>query len=228
MNVLEVNNISKTFYQRNGISIKAVDNVSFSLESGKTMGLMGPSGCGKSTICRIVMGICKPDSGCVTVVGKDVYKNCKSKYNNEIQMIFQNPVAALNPSYTAKETLFDYFKINKGDFTNEQISKKISDVMEMVQLEQSCLQRFPHELSGGQCQRLCIARALLPSPKIIICDEITSALDVSVQAHLINILLELQKEMGVAYLFISHDIDIVRHMSDNIAVMDNGRIKGIF
>ena len=222
--VLKVTNVNKTFELKNNNCIKAVDNVSFSLKQGKTLGIVGESGCGKTTLCRIIMGVCPPDSGSVVVCGKNVYQNNAFAHCKDIQFVFQNPVSALNPAFTIRRSLMDYFIINKKKLPNNELDKQLKKLLDMVSLESSCLDRYPHELSGGQCQRVCIARALLPNPKIIICDEVTSALDVSTQAYIVNMLLELQKETGVSYVFISHDMGVIRHMSDEIAIMYNGAI----
>jgi len=224
--VLKVTNVNKTFVLKNNNYIKAVNNVSFSLKQGQTLGVVGESGCGKTTLCRIIMGICPPDSGSIVVCGRNVYKDKNKTFTQcrDIQFIFQNPVAALNPAFTIRRNLMDYFIINKKVLPDCNLEEQLIKLLDMVSLESSCLDRYPHELSGGQCQRLCIARALSTNPKIIICDEITSALDVLTQAQIINMLLELQKQTGVAYVFVSHDMGVIRHMSDEIAIMNNGSI----
>lgn len=210
--------------------VVAVDSVSFEIKEGTTLGLVGQSGCGKSTIGKMLVGLYPPDDGNILFRGIDLTrlsKKEKQKISPKIQMIFQSPYASLNPALPIKESLLDavhYHKKKDQDFIE---SLTLTNLLEMVELPESVLGRYPHELSGGQCQRIGIARALSLEPEVLICDEITSALDMTTQAQITNLLLELQQQLSLTILFISHDIGLVRHMSDNIAVMCNGIIEEI-
>lgn len=206
--------------------IKAVDDVSFQLFSGETLGLVGESGCGKSTLGRTVLQLVKPTAGEVIYKGKDIskfrFKEMRS-IRREIQMIFQDPYASLNPRQTVESIVVEPLKIH-GIFTSQERIKKVHEILEMVGLNHSFANRYPHEFSGGQRQRIGIARALILQPKIVIADEPVSALDVSVQAQVLNLMQDLKEEFKLTYLFIAHDLSVVKHFSDRVGVMYLGRI----
>lgn len=207
-------------------TVKAVDGVSFTLEEGQTLGLVGESGCGKSTLGRTIIRLTDPTDGSVTFDGEDITHlekhELRSRRRN-FQIIFQDPYSSLNPRMRVGDMLCEPFQIQKLG-TKAQAMERISQLLETVGLNQAMLQRYPHEFSGGQRQRISIARALMVDPRFIVCDECVSALDVSIQAQVINLLMEIQAKRNIAYLFISHDLRIVRHVSSRIAVMYLGRI----
>lgn len=227
-NILEVSHLKKTFHIKSpdgkkGL-LRAVDDVSFTIKKGETFSLVGESGCGKSTLGRTLLGLYTPDQGSeILFNGEDITKFSKSKRKNfakKAQLIFQDPSACLNPRRTIKQILFEPFKIHKI----QNGEAKIKELMDMVGLANRFLDRFPHEMSGGQKQRVGIARALALDPELIVCDEPVSALDVSIQAQVINLLEDLQKQLNLTYLFISHDLSVVHHISDRVAVMYLGKI----
>lgn len=230
--LLQVKDVKTHFPIRAGVLkrvvnyVRAVDGVSLELYPQETLGLVGESGCGKSTVGRTIMHLIPPTEGTVYFDGK----NLESLSNRQLikarfkmQMVFQNPTSSLNPRMTVEEILIDAL-INHKIMKKAQARQKAAELMQAVGLSPKQLRRFPHEFSGGQRQRINIARALTLSPKLIICDESVSALDVSVQAQILNLLKDLQKEFGVSYLFISHDMGVIRFISDRIAVMYLGRI----
>ena len=224
--LLEVKNLKKYFPVGHKKLLRAVDDVTLSIEKGETLGLVGESGCGKSTLGRTVIGLYEPTDGQILFEGKDV-THLKGKerkeFSKNIQMIFQDPYASLNPRMTVSDIIgegLDIHKIYKG----EARQKRIFELLDLVGLSQEHASRFPHEFSGGQRQRIGIARALAIEPKLIICDEPISALDVSIQAQVVNLLEDLQKELGLTYLFIAHDLAMVEHISDRIAVMYLGAL----
>lgn len=227
-NILEVSNLTKTFQIKspNGKKglLRAVDDVSFTIKKGETFSLVGESGCGKSTLGRTILGLYPSDHGSnIRFNGEDITTIPKSKqkdFTKKAQLIFQDPSACLNPRRTIKQILLEPFKIHK--MGNGEA--KITELMDMVGLASRFLDRFPHEISGGQKQRVGIARALAMGPELIVCDEPVSALDVSIQAQVINLLENLQKQLNLTYLFISHDLSVVHHMSDRVAVMYLGKI----
>lgn len=227
MNRLEVSHISKTFtagfWGRN--KVKAVEDVSFSLPRGKTLGLVGMSGSGKSTVARMVIGLLRPDSGSVLFEGENLIGATGKKRQmlcRRMQMLFQHPTSALNPRFTMQESMLEPFLLHPDIAPKSQWQDRIREQLAYVSLAENLLDRYPHQLSGGQIQRFCLARILLLQPALLVLDEPTSMLDVSVQAQVMDLLAKIQAEMGMSYLFISHDLDLVRAYSDEIAVMYQG------
>ncbi|MEO1451125.1 MAG: dipeptide/oligopeptide/nickel ABC transporter ATP-binding protein, partial [Bacteroidota bacterium] len=207
--------------------VKAVDSVSFSLYPGETLGLVGESGSGKTTLGRSVLALVRPTGGEVRYKGKDLLgldRESLRAMRKEIQIIFQDPFSTLNPRMTVEQTLMEPMMVHKLVSSRQEARSKVAALLDRVQLPSSVGQRYPHAFSGGQRQRISIARALAVSPTLIVCDESVSALDVSVQAQILNLLKELQTEMGLTYLFISHDLSVVRFMSDRIMVMQHGKL----
>jgi oligopeptide/dipeptide ABC transporter ATP-binding protein len=230
--ILTVNNLKKYFPVTSGFlrqkkiaDVKAVDGVSFTVNKGETLGLVGESGCGKTTLGRCVLQLYRPTAGEVIYQGQDLCKLSEAKLmpvRQKIQIIFQDPYDSLNPRFTASDIIGEPLRIH--GIKEKNLQKRIGDVLETVGLAPYMAERYPHEFSGGQRQRLGIARALILQPDFIVCDEPISALDVSIQAQIINLLDDLQKKFGVAYLFISHDLSIVRHISDRVAIMYLGKV----
>ena len=230
--LLKVDNLKMHFPIYGGVfkhqigKVYAVDDVSFSIASGKTMGLVGESGCGKTTLGRSIIRLYEPTAGKVFFKGKNILEMSQKKLRKlrpEIQMIFQDPFESLNARHTVGDILAEPFIIHRQGSSFER-SQKIKKLLSQVGLPKDAMNRFPHEFSGGQRQRIGIARAIALKPKIIICDEPVSALDVSIQSQIINLLLELQKDMQLTCLFIAHDLAVVKHISDHIAVMYLGKI----
>ncbi|MCF8092448.1 MAG: ABC transporter ATP-binding protein [Desulfotignum sp.] len=231
MPILEVRRLKKYFPVLGGVFLRrtgwvyAVDDVSFFVKKGETFGLVGESGCGKTTLGRCIMGLYDMTSGSVRVQDSSISKLTpaqKKSLSTHLQMIFQDPYESLDSRQTVRQILEEKYIIH-GKARND-LSVVIGQLLENVGLSRDCLSRYPHEFSGGQRQRIGIARAVSMNPEIIICDEPVSALDVSVQSKILNLLLELQKTMGLTYVFISHDLSVVRHMSDRIGVMYLGKI----
>ena len=213
-------------FRRELASCKAVDGVSLSIEQGETLGLVGESGCGKSTFGKTIARLYEPTGGLIRFEGVDLASMSRGQlkpYRREIQMIFQDPYESLNPRHTIGTIVEEPFVIH-GMGTREERREWVLELLTKVGLSKTALNRFPFEFSGGQRQRIGIARALALKPKLLICDEPVSALDVSIQSQVLNLLMELQREMGLSYLFISHDLAVVKHISDRIAVMYLGRI----
>ena len=207
--------------------LQAVNNVSFNLSSGETLGIVGESGCGKSTLARAIVKMVPTDSGKVLWLGNDLLSLNKSemrKHRKQIQMIFQDPLASLNPRMNIGEIIAEPLRTHYPKTTEADVQERVSDVMKKVGLLGNLVNRFPHEFSGGQCQRIGIARALILKPKLIICDEPVSALDVSIQAQVVNLLMDLQEEMGLTLIFIAHDLSIVKHISTKIMVLYLGNM----
>ena len=231
--LLEVTDVVKHFPITAGVLIdrevgrvRAVDGVSLVLHEGETLGLVGESGCGKSTLCRTIMQLTPPTSGSVRFSGRELVGLSGRQLRplrREIQMIFQDPFASLNPRKRVGQIIGDPIRMH-GLADGAELKRRVQDLLERVGLQAEHYNRFPHEFSGGQRQRLGIARAVGLSPKLIIADEPVSALDVSVQAQIINLLEDLQHEFGMAYLFVAHDLGVVRHVSDRVAVMYLGKV----
>jgi peptide/nickel transport system ATP-binding protein/oligopeptide transport system ATP-binding protein len=216
----------KTAFGKAKSVIKAVDNVSFQVQRGETFSIVGESGCGKSTTGMCLLRLIEPTDGEINFNNQDVltlkYNELKS-FRKNIQIIFQDPYSSLNPKHTVKTILKEPFLIH-GNITNDEVEKEVQNLIELVGLNSSHLDRYPHEFSGGQRQRIGIARALALNPKLIICDEPVSALDVSIQAQIINLLKDLQQKLNLTYIFISHDLSVVEHISSRLAVMYLGKI----
>ncbi|OBW94848.1 peptide ABC transporter ATP-binding protein [Gallibacterium salpingitidis] len=203
-------------------TLKAVNNVSFKLYEGETLGVVGESGCGKSTLARAIIGLVKSAGGNILWLGKNLSEQSDKEWHatrKDIQMIFQDPLASLNPRMTIGNIIAEPLKIYFPELSAEEVKQRVQSMMLKVGLLPNLINRYPHEFSGGQCQRIGIARALIIEPKLIICDEPVSALDVSIQAQVVNLLKSLQKEMGVSLIFIAHDLAVVKHISDRVLVM---------
>ncbi len=232
--ILEVKSLCKHFsLQKSWFSkeeagvIKAVDDVSFSVHKGRTLGLVGESGCGKTTLGRSLLRLIEPSSGQILFNGQDVMALERSelrKLRRKMQIIFQDPYASLNPRMTIGSAIMEPMNIHGLGENRKERREKTEGLLERVGLEAKHFSRFPHEFSGGQRQRICIARALAVEPEFVICDESVSALDVSIQAHILNLLLDLQDELNLTYIFISHDLSVVKFFSDDVAVMYGGKI----
>jgi len=208
-------------------TIKAVDGVSFDLNEGETLGIVGETGCGKSSLARAIIKMIPSKSGNVLWMGEEIFlfnKNKTKKMRKEIQMIFQDPLASLNPRMNIGEIISEPLRTHYPSISKLDIKNAVSDMMEKVGLLPNLVNRYPHEFSGGQCQRIGIARALILKPKLVICDEPVSALDVSIQGQVINLLKSLQKEFRLSLIFITHDLSIAKHISDNIMVLNFGKV----
>lgn len=228
--LIEVKDLKKYFPVKNGITknnfIKAVDGVSFYIRRGETFGLVGESGCGKSTLGRTITRLYDVTSGDIFFEENNIAKLRKKQmkqYYKKIQTIFQDPYSSLNPYMNVKELIEEPLTLHTGLNKSER-KEKIENLLEMVGLKKDDMDKFPHEFSGGQCQRIGIARAISTNPDFVLCDEPISALDVSIQAQVVNMLEDLQKEMGLTYLFVAHDLFMVKHISDRIGVMYLGSI----
>ena len=227
--ILETHDLKKYFKIKGGRVVKAVDGVSIQVERGKTLGLAGESGCGKSTLGRTLIRIYEPSGGAITLNGKDVSGKSTKRFRQElarsIQMIFQDPYACLNPRMTVSQIISEGWALNRDiHMTPPEKKERVLGLLQTVGLNKEHANRFPHEFSGGQRQRIGIARALSMHPELIICDEPISALDVSIQAQVMNLLLNLQREQQLSYIFVAHDLSMVRYISDTVAVMYLGSI----
>lgn len=224
--LLEVKDLKKYFQTPAGM-LHAVDGLSFRLERGKTLGVVGESGCGKSTTGRAILRLHEPTSGEVIFEGRDITKiSAKEmqKLRSEMQIIFQDPFASLNPRKSVSEIIGEPFRLHKVYKTKSEKNARVLELMELVGLSERMVNTYPHELDGGRRQRIGIARALALNPKFIVCDEPVSALDVSIQAQILNLLKDLQKELGLTYMFITHDLSVVNYFSDEIVVMYLGKV----
>ncbi len=230
--ILEVKNVEKSYYNSVGFlgktkEFKAVNNVSFSIYEGETLGLVGESGCGKSTLGNAILQLDKATAGHIFYKGKDITRlSAKEELNlrKELQIIFQDPYASLNPRITVGKAIMEPMKVHKLYKNDTERKQKVLEILERVGLGEEYFNRYPHEFSGGQRQRIGIARTIALQPKLIVCDESVSALDISVQAQVLNLLNELKENFGFTYIFISHDLAVVKYMSDQVAVMNKGQI----
>ena len=231
--LLEVKNLKKYFrlrssflFQKNAGIVKAIDEISFYIKKSETFGLVGESGCGKSTTARVILRLIEPTGGEVVFNGQNLFRLSSKemfKIRRYIQIIFQDPYASLSPRMTVGDIISEPLEIHRVGDKSSRI-KKVKDILRVVGLNPEHINRYPHEFSGGQRQRIGVARALVLTPKLILCDEPVSALDVSVQAQILNLMVELQKEYDLTYLFIAHDLSVVRHVSSRVAVMYLGKI----
>lgn len=231
--LLEVKNLEKEYFSNVGLfgnkkGFKAVNDVSFKIYEGETLGLVGESGCGKSTLGNAILQLDKPTAGAVFYKGVDITKLSSKEIKvlrKEIQIIFQDPFASLNPRITVGKAIMEPMKVHKLYMNDNERKQKTIEILERVGLDESYFDRYPHEFSGGQRQRIGIARTVALQPKLIVCDESVSALDISVQAQVLNLLNELKENFGFTYIFISHDLAVVKYMSDQIIVMNKGKIE---
>lgn len=216
--LLEVKNIKKSY------NTKILDGVSFNLEKGKSLGLVGESGSGKTTICKIITKILNPDSGSIFINGKNNKKIGNRLLSRKIQMVFQSPYLAFNPGFTIKQSLLENIVVHKIKLSRKEEKSKLGNILNVVSLSTGCLNKYPHELSGGELQRVGIARALLLNPEIIILDEVTSALDATIQKEILDLLKKIQKQFNISYLIVSHNMNVIRYMSDYVAILKDGKI----
>ncbi len=230
--LLEVINLKKYFTVNKGlikktiIQIKAVDGIGFTVQKGETLGLVGESGCGKSTAGRVILGLLQATGGEVCFQGSNIHHMGRQglrQLRGEMQLLFQDPYASLNPRMTVRNIVGEALDVH-GTIKGTDRTNRVLELLDMVRLPVRHINKYPHQFSGGERQRLCMARALAVEPKLIVCDEPVSALDVSIQAQIINLMRQLQQQLGVAYVFISHDLGVIKHISDRVAVMYLGKI----
>ena len=230
--LLRIENLSKSFMVGGGmfrprLELKALQDISFTVQQGETLGIVGESGCGKSTLGRCILQLLRPESGRVLWLGQDLAAlggEQMRRKRRDLQIIFQDPLASLNPRMTVGEIVSDPLKTLRPEINARQRRQRVMDILEAVGLQPEMINRYPHEFSGGQAQRIGIARALISEPKLIVCDEPVSALDVSIQAQILNLLSDLKDQFGLTLIFISHNLSVVRHVSDRILVLYLGRI----
>lgn len=227
--ILEVTDLCKEYPVKKGVLIqreigrvRAVNHISFELYQGETLGIIGESGCGKTTLSRIVIGLEDATSGTVTFLGKQIHTHMPSELRRNIQMVFQDPYSSLDPRMSIRRILEEPLRIHEHMSAKEKLAV-VLPLLEQVGLSAEDLKKYPHEFSGGQRQRIGIARALVTNPKLVLCDEPVSALDVSIQAQILNLMKSLQKEKGLTYMFVSHDMSVISHISDRILVMYLGQ-----
>ncbi len=218
------------FFKHDYRTLRAVDNVSFDLYPAETLGIVGESGCGKSTLARAILGLVKPQAGSVVWLGQDLVGLDQEEMRlkrREIQLIFQDPSGSLDPRMTVGEIVAEPLRVFYPSMSRLQIRERVGGMMKLVGLSPSQINRYPHEFSGGQCQRVGIARALVVNPRLVVCDEPVSALDVSIQAQIVNLLKDLQRKLQLSLIFIAHDLSVVRHVSDRVMVMYLGQIMEV-
>ena len=223
--LLETRNLKKYFKVKNGF-LHAVDDISLRIDQGHTLGVVGESGCGKSTLGRTILRLIEPTSGEILFQGKDITKCSKKEmraYRSEMQIIFQDPYSSINPRLSVSEIIAEPMIVSGKYRSRAEIGQKVEQLMDTVGLASRLYNAYPHELDGGRRQRIGVARALALDPKFVVCDEPVSALDVSIQAQILNLLMDLQDAMGLTYLFITHDLSVVKHISDEIAVLYLGQ-----
>lgn len=216
----------KKYFKVGEKQLHAVDGINIEINKGETLGIVGESGCGKSTLGRVVLRLLEPTSGKIIFEGKDIMnynRQEKKKMRSEMQIIFQDPFASLNPRMSVFDLISEPLIVNHVYQSRQELAERVAHLMDTVGLDQRFINTFPHEMDGGRRQRIGIARALALNPKFIVCDEPVSALDVSIQAQILNLLMDLQEEMGLTYMFISHDLSVVKHISTHIAVMYLGQ-----
>jgi len=237
--VLEIRDVSLTFKGKRGVldvvtgrpprDVNALNGVTLELKRGETLGVVGESGCGKSTLARCIVRLHEPKGGDILFHGADVFapeERRDRSYNRRVQMMFQDPYSSLNPRMTTGQILKEALRVHRM-CSEAEVPERLEELMDLVQLPRDALDKYPHEFSGGQRQRIAIARALAVEPEVLIADELVSALDVSVQAQIVNLLLELQEQLGLTILFVAHDLRLVRHVSNRVAVIYLGRIVEI-
>jgi oligopeptide/dipeptide ABC transporter ATP-binding protein len=229
MSMLEVRNLSKTYPGANGATVRAVSDVSFDIEAAEVLGVVGESGCGKSTLGRALLRLIEPSEGAVRFEGADLVKLSRrdmKAMRRDLQIIFQDPFGSLNPRHKVGTIVGEPLDVHRVG-TRQERAGRVRELLQLVGLPETAIDRYPHEFSGGQRQRIAIARALALNPKLLVADEAVSALDVSIQSQIINLIAGLQRKLRLSILFISHDLSVIRHVSDRIAVMYLGRIVEI-
>jgi oligopeptide/dipeptide ABC transporter ATP-binding protein len=226
MTLLEIKNLSKTYHGKNGAKVQAVADVSLEIAAGEVLGIVGESGCGKSTLGRSLLRLIEPSAGQVLFEGHDIVplkKSALKPVRRDMQIIFQDPFGSLNPRHKVGKVIGEPLEVHQIGTKRSRLDK-VRELLDIVGLPQNAIDRHPHEFSGGQRQRIAIARALALDPKLIVADEAVSALDVSIQSQIINLIAKLQKQLNISIMFISHDLSVIRHVSDRIAIMYLGRI----